>query len=72
MRVTTWRFNAAPSWLVISRPAVGGGSLPAVVGQEFHQVGVQGDVAVVVELAHRDTQPMGVADLDHGVALQVA
>jgi len=42
-------------------------SLGAVVGDELDEDRVQGDVAVVVEFADRDPQPVGVADVDHGV-----
>ena len=47
---------------------VGGGPL----GEELDEVGVQGDEAVVAELADRDPQPVGVADLGDGVGGQVA
>ena len=33
---------------------------------------MEGDVAVVAELADRDAQPVGVADLHHGVGGEVA
>jgi hypothetical protein len=42
------------------------------VGEELDEVGVQGDVAVVAELADRDAQPIGVADLGDGVGGEVA
>ena len=45
---------------------VGGGTLR----QERDEVGVQGDEPVVAQLAHRDAQPVGVADLGDGVGRQ--
>jgi hypothetical protein len=51
--------------------AVGAHLAGPVVGdpvvEQFLQLRMQGDVAVIVKLAHRDPQPIGRADLDHGV-----
>ena len=47
---------------------VGGGPL----GEEVDEVGVQGDEAVVAELADRDAEPVGVADLGDGVGGELA
>ena len=41
-----------------------------VVGDELDEHRVQRHVAVVVELADRDAQPVGVADSDHGVVFE--
>jgi hypothetical protein len=41
-----------------------------VVGDQLDQVGVQRDVAVVVQLADRDVQPVPGADLDYGIRAQ--
>ena len=59
--------------LACQQPA--GGARPvglAVVGEELDEVGVQRDVAVVVQLAERDAQPVGVADDGDGVGFEVA
>ena len=42
------------------------------VGEQDDEVGVQRDVAVVAQLADRDAQPVGVADLGDGVGGEVA
>ena len=42
------------------------------LGEQRDEVGVQGDVAVVAELADRDPQPVPVADLDDGIRVEVA
>jgi hypothetical protein len=48
-----------------------GGSPPGpVVGDQADQQRVQGNGAVVVELAQRDAQPVGVAEPVHGVVAQ--
>ena len=44
---------------------LGPGGEPAV--EELFELGVQGDVAVVVQFADRDPQPVGGADLHDGV-----
>src|SRR5918912_919729 len=44
----------------------------SVVADELDEQRVQGHVAGVVQLAHRDAQPEGVADADHGVVVEVA
>jgi len=44
--------------------------LGSVAGDQVDQVGVQGQVAVFVELADRDVQPVGLADQDDRVGGQ--
>ena len=43
-----------------------------VVGDEVDEHRVEGDVAVVVELADRDPQPVGAAVAEHGIVTQPA
>jgi hypothetical protein len=40
-------------------------------GEQRDQLGVQGHVAVVAELAERDAQPVGRPDEDDGVGLEI-
>jgi hypothetical protein len=40
--------------------------------EQVDELGVQGDVAVVVKLADGDAQPVGVADHHHGVSFERA
>ncbi len=55
----------------VEEEPVGAQASGSVVGdpvvEEVLELRVQGDVAVVVELADRDAEPVGGADLDHGV-----
>jgi hypothetical protein len=46
------------------------GGLP--LAEQFDQLGVEGDVAVVVQLPDRDPQPVRVSELDHGIGSKTA
>lgn len=71
MRVTIWRSSGRPA-LVSNRPVLSRCAGGEVVGDELDELGVQRDVAVVVELAEGDSQPVCVADAYDGVGLQGA
>jgi hypothetical protein len=59
--------------LAREEPAVGMGFVgPSIGVEQLDEMGVEGDVAVVVELAEGDPQPGGVADDGDGVGLEVA
>jgi hypothetical protein len=57
IRVTIWRLGGRPA-LDSPRPVSSRCAGGEVVVDEFDQLGMQGDVAVVVELAYRDVQPV--------------
>ena len=57
------------AWLVMSRPVSSGPAHARQWSSELDQDRVQRDVAVGVELADGDAQPVGLADGDDGVGV---
>jgi hypothetical protein len=68
--VTPWRSVGLPFSRGSSSGFAGGHVALAVVGDEGQQLRVQRDVAVVVQLADRDVQPVPGADLHDRVVLE--
>jgi hypothetical protein len=66
------RSTGLPFSIDSSRPLAWAPGVWFPLGEHLDELGVQRDVAVVVELADRDPQPVGVPDADHGVDLQGA
>jgi hypothetical protein len=72
----------AADLVAVDRPAVVGDEAPVSadvvlvgggpVGEQVNEVRMQGDVAVVAELAERHAQPVGLADADDGVGGKIA